>query len=269
MPGTTLTSLGPLSGLGSLLGNALRDVPPPPPPPHTALARAIWGERPLSSLGNVFLQPETKRKVYFAFDFDDLMRVNIVRNAWLIKHPDSAEKRSFYDRSIWESSKIHGENGLKALMRDAVQHSSAICVLIGSNTYRSKWVKYEIARAVIDDRGLLGVHINGLKHVRRGTADPLGYSALHCMGIYAKSNGRYYLCERVLEKNTATEQFDWIWREYQDFKDAVSLPRYIRNPSTQSVMPLGDYTEEYDYVSTSGHANIGAWIDRAAVAVGR
>jgi hypothetical protein len=275
VPGTTLTSVGPFEssrqiGLGSLLGSGLLGVPPPPPPlPHNALARALYGRGPLSSLANVFPQPETKRKVYFAFDFDDAMRVNVVRNAWLIKYPDSAEKRSFYDRSIWESSKIQDENGLKALMREGVQYSSAICVLIGTNTCLSKWVKYEIARAVVDDRGLLGVHINGLKHVRRGTSDSLGYSALHCMGIYAKPNGRYYLCERVLEKNTTTQQFDWVWREYQDFKDPVSLPRYIRNPSIQRVMPLGDYTEEYDYVAQNGHGNIGAWIDRAAAAVGR
>jgi hypothetical protein len=43
-----------------------------------------------------------KRKAYFAFHFDDIMRVNNVRNAWKITHPDNALNRSFYDSSLWK-----------------------------------------------------------------------------------------------------------------------------------------------------------------------
>ena len=45
----------------------------------------------------------TKRKAFFSFDYDDVMRVNIVRQAWKIDHPDNALMRSFYDSSLWES----------------------------------------------------------------------------------------------------------------------------------------------------------------------
>ena len=37
--------------------------------------------------------------------------------------------------------------------------SSVVCVLIGSNTWASRWVRYEIALSVINERGLLGVSI--------------------------------------------------------------------------------------------------------------
>ena len=30
-----------------------------------------------------------KRKVFFSFHYDDIMRVNNVRNAWKIDHPDT------------------------------------------------------------------------------------------------------------------------------------------------------------------------------------
>ena len=40
-----------------------------------------------SLLGNLVVP--VKRKAYFAFHFDDIMRVNNVRNAWKITHPDS------------------------------------------------------------------------------------------------------------------------------------------------------------------------------------
>jgi MTH538 TIR-like domain (DUF1863) len=269
VPGTTLTSLGPSNGLGSLLGNALRDVPPPPPPPHNALATSLWGEGPLSSLGNVFLQPQTKRNAYFAFRFEDIMRVNNVRKGWRINHPDSPTMRSFRDRSIWGKSKAQEPESLKALMRDEVVHSSAICVLVGTNTWKGRWVKYEIARAIADRRGLLAVHINGLNHHQRQTPDTLGYNPLKCMGVYHSPNGRYYIYETFVEVDPQTEQLGWAWRPYQDFKDAVELPRYISSIPQGIVMPLARYTSEHDYATQNGDANIGAWIDCAAVAVGR
>jgi hypothetical protein len=82
------------------------------------------------------------------------MRTNNVRQAWKIEHLDSPENRSFYDRSIWESRNIKDEEILKRLMRAAIKYSSAVCVLVGTDTWRSRWVKYEISRAVVDERGL-------------------------------------------------------------------------------------------------------------------
>ena len=99
-----------------------------------------------------------KRKAYFAFHFTDIMRVNNVRNAWKIDHPDAAGMRSFYDSSLWESRKLEGPESVKRLIREGVEYTSAVCVLVGSETWSRQWVRYEIARAVIDDRGLLAVH---------------------------------------------------------------------------------------------------------------
>jgi hypothetical protein len=85
-PGNTSTRLGMLDphGIGTLLGNGLSDFVPPAPPARNSLATSIWGESPRSALGNVFLEPETKRKAYFAFRFEDIMRVNNVRKGWLL-----------------------------------------------------------------------------------------------------------------------------------------------------------------------------------------
>ena len=131
-----------------------------------------------------------------AFRFEDIMRVNNVRNAWCIDHPDSHPMmRSFYDRSMWGKSKAREPETLKALMRNAVVQSSAVCVLIGTNTWKGRWVKYEIARAVIDKRGLLAVHINGLNHIEPQAPDQHGYNPLDCMGIYHSPGGHYYLYE--------------------------------------------------------------------------
>jgi hypothetical protein len=76
---------------------------------------------------------------FFSFDYDDVMRVNNVRQAWKIDHPDNALMRSFYDSSLWESRKAEGDDAVKRLIRDGVQYTSAICVLVGTNTWSRRW----------------------------------------------------------------------------------------------------------------------------------
>ncbi|MBV9559780.1 MAG: TIR domain-containing protein [Bradyrhizobium sp.] len=85
------------------------------------------------------------------------MRVNVVRNAWKITHPDNALVRSFYDSGLRESRKFEGDEALRRLIREGVCNTSAACVLAGSGTWERRWVRYEIARAIIDGRGHLTV----------------------------------------------------------------------------------------------------------------
>ena len=94
------------------------------------------------------------------------MRVNNVRNTWKIKHPDSTTNRSFYDSSLWEARKLTNPDSIKQLIRLGVLGTSAVCVLAGSMTWNRRWIKYEIARAIIDGRGLLTVHLNSINHHR-------------------------------------------------------------------------------------------------------
>jgi antiphage defense system Thoeris ThsB-like protein len=93
------------------------------------------------------MPPTTKRRAFFSFHFDDIMRVNNVRNAWKIDHPDSPLNRSFQDSSLWESRKLGGDDAVKRLIREGVEYTSAVCVLAGSDTWLRRWVRYEIARA--------------------------------------------------------------------------------------------------------------------------
>ena len=246
-----LASPPPLAGLG-MLGMLA--------PPTTSTPAA----------NNLPLTPTTKRKVYFAFRFRDIMRVNNVRNACCIDHPNSAQTRSFYDRSIWGGSSPKTDEGLKDLMRRGVEFSSAVCVLVGSDTWDGRWVKYEIARSVVDKKALLAVHINGLNHVDTQAPSLRGYNPLHCLGIFHSPNGAYYLYEKVPDVvDPQTGTLGWRWVPYEDFKNPVPLPRYIPFVQHGYIMPLSAYVREYDFVAEVGHKNIGAWIDQAALVVGR
>ena len=90
--------------------------------------------------------PEVKRKVYFAFSFSDVLRVNNVRQVGKVGPREIRNARTFFDRSIWERRSIKQDEGLKNLMRNGVKYSSAVCVLIGTDTWNSRWVKYERTR---------------------------------------------------------------------------------------------------------------------------
>lgn len=51
--------------------------------------------------------------------------------------------------------------------------SSVVAVLIGRDTHTRPWVEYEIRKAHREGRGILGVHLAGMKD-SNGTVDPAG-----------------------------------------------------------------------------------------------
>lgn len=98
--------------------------------------------------------------------YADIIRVNNVRNAWK-STPRPGGQRQLFDRSLWESVQRKDPEGLRKPDRGSMAHASVVCVLVGTETWARPWVGYEIARSVIDKRGLLAVHINSLQHHQR------------------------------------------------------------------------------------------------------
>ena len=128
--------------------------------------------------------PAIRRKAYFSFHYADIMRVNNARmTGALRKNPAAAAMRTFYDGSLWESRKLQGHEALKQLIRDGVKRTSVVCVLIGTHTWGRRWVRYEIARAIIDKRGLLGVDLNNIKHHQVLRPTQLGPNPFDYMGV--------------------------------------------------------------------------------------
>jgi hypothetical protein len=208
------------------------------------------------------------RRVYFAFDFDDLMRVEIVRQSGKVGMRETIQ-RGFYDRAVWESRALKNEIGLLALMREAVRNSTTVCVLSGANTWRSRWVKYEIARAVIEERGLLAIHIDDIEANRAAPERP-GLNPLHVMGLYQHENGHYYLVERhEVVKDVSTGALGFEWRLYADHPEPLVPPRYVGDIEMGRAAPLSLFTAEHDFLADDGVTNIAAWIDDAAAQVGR
>ena len=95
---------------------------------RAGLASALRGEGASTLLGGAI--QAKKRKAFFSFHYDDIMRVNNVRKSWEFIEKDSSASLGFYDFSLWESRKRTGDNSLKNLIRDGVQNTSAVCVLV-------------------------------------------------------------------------------------------------------------------------------------------
>jgi hypothetical protein len=125
-------------------------------------------------------------------------------------------------------------------------------------------VRYEIARAVIDGRGLSTVHINGINHHRSGVPSQRGLNPLDYMAVGKIANNpfaaqSYYLFERMPSG----------WQRYGDCTDPVDLPCWLADPAPGWVVPLSHNAAQHDHALGLGHKNIGAWIDAAAVQAGR
>jgi hypothetical protein len=201
------------------------------------------------------------------------MRVNVVRNAWKITHPDSASMRSFYDSSLWESRKLEQDEALKRLIRAGVSFTSAVCVLAGSQTWSRRWVRYEIARAIIDGRGLLTVHLNSIRHHQTKVPHARAANALEFMAIGKVQEAnfeppQYYLFEKLPVRDDVGG-WKWGWQRYSDYTNSVKRPRWLTDPLPGYVTPLSQNADAYDYIANNGHKNIGGWIDRAAQQAGR
>ena len=105
-----------------------------------------------------------KRRVFYSFDYDqDVFRVQLVRNMGTL----------FDNKPVipsqWEEIKRGGNLAIKKWIDEEMAKCSCVIVLIGSHTYSSSWVKYEIQQAWALGKGLLGVYIHNLKDLRTGT----------------------------------------------------------------------------------------------------
>lgn len=244
--------IGGLSGLGGL------PLPPRRPTPLRPPSAPIgFMGRPVAPAAHI------DRRVFFSFHFDDVMRVNNVRRRY--EFETDGTKRRFHDSSLWEAKKLTNPEAIKGLIRYGVGHTSAVCVLAGTGTWDRRWVRYEIARAVVDERGLLVVHLNGINHHLRGAPDPIGPNPLRFMGLYKKAQSpqqmaSWHLCE-LTERG---------WLPYQDYTQGVLLPRYLNGNVEPCVpVPLSLGTGEYCYDHHKGSSKIAMWINEAARAVGR
>jgi len=147
------------------------------------------------------------RRVFFSFHCErDVWRAGQVRNSWVTK-PDR-EAAGFWDAAAWEEVKRKGDEAIRAWIRGQLKGTSVTIVLLGTETSRRKYVRYEIRQSWERGNGLIGVHIHNMKDVN-GETEPKGDTPFVAMGykgikIYNWVNDDGY-----------GNLGDWVERAYQ------------------------------------------------------
>jgi len=119
------------------------------------------------------------RRVFFSFQYEDVARTMVVRNSWVFQGIVSA---GFMDKAEFEEVQRRGEQAIANWIHRQLEGTSVTAVLIGSTTYHSKWVNYEIEQSIKRGNGLLGIHVHQINALGAGTT-PKGSNPLdrHCI----------------------------------------------------------------------------------------
>lgn len=188
------------------------------------------------------------KRVYFAFDYEDVsdFRANVVR-----KHnfTGGVEKAGYFDASIWEEAKNKDPTALKRLINTELERTSVTAILIGSQTYARRWVRYEIIKSVERGNVLIGVHINGIQD-RFQKTKPLGPNPLDNLGLQISEDGKR-------GKPTVWDGQKWIFYSDVDPFAINEQPPTSRGKHFQ----LSHWYSTYDWVANDGYNDFSNWIE--------
>jgi hypothetical protein len=102
------------------------------------------------------------RKIFHSFRFShDWWRVQTVRQIGAI------EGQTLLSSNDWEAVKNKGDGAVRKWIDGQMSGRSCVVVLIGSATAGRRWVNYEMKKGWQDGKGVVGVHIHGLKNSRQ------------------------------------------------------------------------------------------------------
>jgi hypothetical protein len=108
------------------------------------------------------------RKVFFSFKYDDVQRAMNVRNSNVIT---GAIKSGFIDKADFEEVERKGDNAIKGWIDKQLEGTTVTVVLVGANTNKSRWVKYEIDQSIARGNGVLTIDISKIKDMAGNTTE--------------------------------------------------------------------------------------------------
>jgi hypothetical protein len=187
------------------------------------------------------------KKVYFAFHYQDVIdfRANVVRNH---NGLTSAEEAGYFDKSIWESAKKTNDLALKRMINSELIGTSVTVVLVGTQTYARRWVRYEIMKSVEKGNVMLGVHINGIKGKDQMTKTN-GPNPFDFLGLSISADGK------------TASPFEWDgskWVAYPDLGN-FTIPQ-VPLGERGKFLQLSHWFPVNDWVAHKGFENFSSWI---------
>lgn len=189
------------------------------------------------------------KRVFFSFHYQDILdfRANVVRNHWLTKKDRTAA--GFFDASIWETAKRTSPLAVKRLINKSVNNTSNTCVLIGTDTYKRRWVRYEIFHSIYAGNHLFGVHINKIKNKYQQTHN-YGPNPFDYLGLEFSDDGYYA---------TPIEYKVSNWGYSNDYSKYKLSERANQNRWGKSIK-LTEWYSTYKWVKDDGYNNFNKWV---------
>lgn len=146
-----------------------------------------------------------KRNCFYSFHYiPDNWRAATVRQIGAI------EGNSPTSDNNWEAIKKGGDAAITKWIADQMSGKSCIVVLVGAETAGRKWINHEIIKGWDDRKGVVGIHIHGLKDAAGNTATK-GANPFASIG-YGKSGKMLSSIVKCYnpQGSTSKERYDWI-----------------------------------------------------------
>ncbi len=196
------------------------------------------------------------RSVYFSFHYQDVIdfRANVVRNSGKIRKKGA----QFRDLSIWEEAEEKQIKKIKILIDQELKGSSVTCVLIGSETYSRRFVRYELVKSFEMKKGQFGVGINWIKDKNGSTK------------FWAGENPFNYIKLKVSNDGKTIEFIEMKDNSWVTFKDLPSIKNsHFRENNFGREFRFSEFYKRYSYEWDNGKVNFPKWVEEAAKRVGR
>lgn len=187
------------------------------------------------------------KRVFFSFHYQDVIdfRANVVRNHKLTKDDNAG----YFDASIWEDAKKTSDLALKRLINGELKNTSVTCVLIGTDTFKRRWVDYEIMKSLEKGNFLLGIHINGIKG-KDGNTKTKGNNPFYYLG---------YSFDKTGKKLSLHNYIQGEWTEYTDL-EGWSVNE-VEESKRNKIYRLSTIYPVYDWIEDDGYNNFADWVE--------
>jgi hypothetical protein len=194
------------------------------------------------------------RHTYFSFHYQrDVQRAAVVRNSWVTRDRTDA---GFFENGLWERAKGSGAAGIRSLIGRGMSGTSVNCVCIGHETWGRYWVRYEILKAFVEGKGILGVQVHNIRNFRRET-DPAGNNPFEYLGFQSERDG-----VRLKVK------FKGEWGYSQDYPDLIPWGSVAYDLGGRDNHTFSTLFKVHSW-DAGGAEELGGWIETAARQAGR
>ena len=191
------------------------------------------------------------KKAFFCFDYQDTidMRVNIVNNQWL--SDSTRESKGFIPQEKWFRAQQLGDEAIQSILDEEIVDSSVTILLIGTDTFSKKWVRYCIFKSLSLGHRVIGVHINSIQ-AKDNEIKELGMNPFDFMAIkYSEDGTEVELIEKVSGN----------WKQYEKIS-SFKLPKTASQEKWGKAYKLSRFIPTYDWVQHDGFENLAKWINK-------